>query len=1002
MACAVPFCVTIVTSVQIACSHVYKPKQVSNKVTVDFYMVAERGLLSPSTLFFVSNCSVFFFSSSCHFQRDIFLLWIFTLNCVNCCKLSKLSKLYNLGPLTRSQTAKMAQNIETALSALVEQMKINNDQSKLDKMRGLAMTNVPVLDGPNFEEWKSRIDQWALASGFNKYLVMAEADANNRPYLDLLKSKLLSVMKIEICRTVENFTTPAEMMENLEKFYDIKPEKKKIKLLMELNEMKYGMKNSSTTGNIGLNQFICEFNGKMAGAKKAGAHIDENYAVEIFLKAMPDEFDCIKNLVWYSNHGNNTLDFVQEKARERQQRIAEEKPRQIVQQNAFLTNKRNVKCFRCGLEGHVMRMCPKNEERPKCFACGGIGHRAMICPNGRNRARQSSQQRPLTENRKIGGRNAFYTDNITSYDLDNDNVAQSENVNVFENKSADYFYVDSGSSDHYVGQESRLINPRKSGTWVRTANGQKCEVRQIGDTIVRTSAGHQIDLRNVGYVPGFNNLLSVANACDDNNVVIFTDRECLFIDKTKFNMSFDSSCIKMRAPRVGNSYIIESPITGNSFAAVTENIMSWHRKLGHPGIQKLSRMIDCSSNIKLNCECCHLAKDVNASHPPLKEMYDLMHRISADLMDIKDHLGEIENHSGYRYVLHLVEHHSSFGGVYFLKTKSEATKYVIEFIDFCERQTGILLKQFFSDNGKEFDNYQLMTTLKKRGIKFLTSTPHTPQQNGKIERRNRTIMECARTMLFDSKLSLDYWDLAVSAANYLINRWKTKNGIVPIEKFLNVPVRHKHLKVFGCLAYWKMPDIMRKTKLDPVSLPVVFVGYTDSPRNYFLLDPRNGNIFKSCNVTFDESKRGYTTIMPKKESVAKDEKSKVAAIASKCSSNQIDEDDPKTYQQAMGSINSVQWQKAIDKEISDLIQKGVYTEVDQVKKKPLSTKWVFKKKSDGRFKARLVVRGFEQYGSNNNYAPTLNMSSLKTFLTLALSRFPGFLQLPFCFCCFQC
>ena len=55
--------------------------------------------------------------------------------------------------------------------------------------------------------------------------------------------------------------------------------------------MKYVMKNSSTTGNIGLNQFICEFNGKMAGAKKAGAHIDENYAVEIFLKASVETMD---------------------------------------------------------------------------------------------------------------------------------------------------------------------------------------------------------------------------------------------------------------------------------------------------------------------------------------------------------------------------------------------------------------------------------------------------------------------------------------------------------------------------------------------------------------------------------------------------------------------------------------------------------------------------------------------------------------------------------------
>ena len=52
-----------------------------------------------------------------------------------------------------------------AISALVEQLKANNDQSKLEKMRNCSMANVPVLDGSNFEEWKSRIEYWSLAPG---------------------------------------------------------------------------------------------------------------------------------------------------------------------------------------------------------------------------------------------------------------------------------------------------------------------------------------------------------------------------------------------------------------------------------------------------------------------------------------------------------------------------------------------------------------------------------------------------------------------------------------------------------------------------------------------------------------------------------------------------------------------------------------------------------------------------------------------------------------------
>ncbi|KAH9493849.1 hypothetical protein DERF_014577 [Dermatophagoides farinae] len=62
--------------------------------------------------------------------------------------------------------------------------------------------------------------------------------------------------------------------------------------------------------------------------------------------------------------------------------------------------------------------------------------------------------------------------------------------------------------------------------------------------------------------------------------------------------------------------------------------------------------------------------------------------------------------------------------------------------------------------------------------------PYTFQQNGKIERRNRTLMECARTLWKDSKLPDEFWHLSVNCANYLLNRWPTKNHVVPMNGFM--------------------------------------------------------------------------------------------------------------------------------------------------------------------------------------------------------------------------
>ena len=74
------------------------------------------------------------------------------------------------------------------------------------------------------------------------------------------------------------------------------------------------------------------------------------------------------------------------------------------------------------------------------------------------------------------------------------------------------------------------------------------------------------------------------------------------------------------------------------------------------------------------------------------------------------------------------------------------------------------------DNGTEFKNSQIEGFLEEEGIKHEFSSPYTPQQNGVVERKNRTLLDMARTMLDEYKTSDQFWAEAVNTACYAINR----------------------------------------------------------------------------------------------------------------------------------------------------------------------------------------------------------------------------------------
>ncbi|GKB69901.1 ribonuclease H-like domain-containing protein, partial [Tanacetum coccineum] len=116
------------------------------------------------------------------------------------------------------------------------------------------------------------------------------------------------------------------------------------------------------------------------------------------------------------------------------------------------------------------------------------------------------------------------------------------------------------------------------------------------------------------------------------------------------------------------------------------------------------------------------------------------------------------------------KNHSRFSWVFFLATKDETSGILKSFITGVENLIDQRVKVIRCDNGTEFKNKEMNQFCERKGIKREFSVARTPQQNGVAERKNRTLIEAARTMLADSKLPTTFWAEAVNTACYVQNR----------------------------------------------------------------------------------------------------------------------------------------------------------------------------------------------------------------------------------------
>ena len=208
---------------------------------------------------------------------------------------------------------------------------------------------------------------------------------------------------------------------------------------------------------------------------------------------------------------------------------------------------------------------------------------------------------------------------------------------------------------------------------------------------------------------------------------------------------------------------------------------------------------------------------------------------------------------GSRYFLLIVDDFSRLMWVSMLKSKSDARTEFKRFKALAEAEQDTHIKCLRSDRGGQFISEAFVDFCTLQGIKCQLTTPYSPQQNGVVERRNRTILSLVRSMLKEKSLPRELWGEAVNTAVYLLNRSSTRSlqGSTPYEAWTSRKPSMSHLRVFSSIVHVKCTKTPQK-KLEDRSTPMVFIGYEVGTKAYRCFDPVKATVHISRDALFEE------------------------------------------------------------------------------------------------------------------------------------------------------
>ncbi|GJY32191.1 retrovirus-related pol polyprotein from transposon TNT 1-94 [Tanacetum coccineum] len=434
------------------------------------------------------------------------------------------------------------------------------------------------------------------------------------------------------------------------------------------------------------------------------------------------------------------------------------------------------------------------------------------------------------------------------------------------------------------------------------------------------------------------------------------------------------------------------------------------------------------------CDACKISKQAHASHKA-KNIVSTTRCLEPLHMDLFGP-SAVRSYGGNRYTLVIVDDYSRYTWTRFLKDKTKAFDQFKIFSKKIQNQLGCTIVSIRTDHGREFDNeVQFGEFCNANGITHNFSAPRTPQSNGVVERKNRTLQEMSRTMLNEQSLPQKFWCNAVDTSTYILNRILIRAilGKTPYELLRGRKPTLDYFRVFGSKCFiLNTKDYL--TKFDPKSYEGVFLGYSQNSKAYIILNKHTRKIEESLNVTFDETPPPSKTSPLVDDDL--DEEEAIREIEKKNLENDVEDEtleideivnikesrnhplenvignlnqrtlrsqaqnqsnfycfistiEPKNVNEALGDES---WIVAMQEELNQFIANDVWELVPQPKNMTIiGTKWVFRNKLDengivSRNKARLVAQGYNQQEGidyDETYAPVARLESIRILLAYA-------------------
>jgi transposase InsO family protein len=740
--------------------------------------------------------------------------------------------------------------------------------------------------------------------------------------------------------------------------------------------------------------------------KTAGSQLDEVDEVCCLLRTLPPSYGPLITALETLAEEKLTKEFVRNRLMDQELKFKQETVMDKDSDHvAFATKKlRNVSQSKDGSSS-------QSNFPFRCHSCGKRGHKAADCRRNRGRNVQSSNVERLEEDD---------TDDECPPKVSFLIEVEANQCKVGNHSTNEFtFWLDSGCTDHMVMDEFMLYERKKVNQPIQLADEGVVSATLCGRVSLFFN-DFPMQLDNVLYSQRLRrNLLSVDKLKQAGIGVDFPpgDNAAILYRKTKGN----SKEILGIAERKGNLYkmILRKGICSANLTSVKSNSADLlHRRLGHASNDYLSKLINNKlcyglDGVKSNwnderCGACLAGRQRKL---PFKHRLKSRSRRPLDLIHTDLCMVEQATYDGKRYFMSFIDDYTHFTIVYLLKQKSEAFSCLKDYVNRVTAHFNSKVNVVRCDRGGEYRSKVMRQWCREQGIKVQYTMGYTPQHNGVAERMNATIVQKARSMMYEANLPTNFWGEAVYTAVYLINRLPTEAlnfQSTPAEQFYDKKPNLSHLRIFGCLASRLKRDHERETKMHSKTENCIFLGYYET--GYRLWSVKDKKVKIAKDVEFFEAKLG-SVLLKRNESRSYREEGILIDVSSggefcgiheepslvgDCSGadrcvetpreggdgpvdnehlvddqrrevrlrgppahlkdyvvtlnnvESVAEGAPNTYKEACESGDAVEWRAAMEKEMQAMERNGVWTLVDYPPgQQVIKSRWVFAVKTGG-------------------------------------------------------